>query len=169
MRCSRIPHFQVGRLWPGSQRKIRGFQEQSWPGVFLMLLFPDGRLLSRRWRIVAWMAVCGAVLRAVADGLPSRTFVEPTVTFRTRSSRRVRWRGHNYDFFAASTLVGKTLLFTSSLAALFSLFLRLHRAQGDERQQLKWFLYAACSAVVFLSLVLSYSMGGLLTTEFLFT
>src|SRR5918995_803383 len=36
-------------------------------GVFLMLLFPDGRLLSRRWRIVAWMAVLGAALTAVND------------------------------------------------------------------------------------------------------
>src|SRR4028119_1616238 len=31
-------------------------------GVFVMLLFPDGSLPSRRWRIVAWTAVCGAVL-----------------------------------------------------------------------------------------------------------
>src|SRR5215203_5514267 len=36
-------------------------------GVFLMLLFPDGHLLSRRWRIVAWMAVLGAVLRVIYD------------------------------------------------------------------------------------------------------
>ena len=34
-------------------------------GVFVMLLFPDGHLLSRRWRIVAWMAVCGALLMAL--------------------------------------------------------------------------------------------------------
>ena len=37
-------------------------------GVFLMLLFPDGRLRSRRWRIVAWTAVLGAALAALADG-----------------------------------------------------------------------------------------------------
>ena len=32
-------------------------------GVFVMLLFPDGHLLSPRWRIVAWTAVLGAVER----------------------------------------------------------------------------------------------------------
>src|SRR5215208_4458012 len=36
-------------------------------GVFVMLLFPDGRLLSRRWQIVAWMAVLGAALTALYD------------------------------------------------------------------------------------------------------
>jgi signal transduction histidine kinase len=46
------------------------------------------------------------------------------------------------------------LLWASILAALFSLFVRLHRAQGDERQQLKWFPYAAVPAVVGYSNVL---------------
>jgi hypothetical protein len=36
-------------------------------GVFVMLLFPDGHLLSRRWRIVAWAAACGAVLTELYD------------------------------------------------------------------------------------------------------
>src|SRR5215217_8036414 len=31
-------------------------------GVFVVLLFPNGHLLSRRWQIVAWMAVLGTAL-----------------------------------------------------------------------------------------------------------
>jgi hypothetical protein len=58
------------------------------------------------------------------------------------------------EFFLASALVGEILLLTSSLAALFSLALRLHRAWGDERQQLKWFLYAALPAGVCFSFIL---------------
>ena len=34
-------------------------------GVFLILLFPDGRLLPRRLRIVAWAALCGTALFAL--------------------------------------------------------------------------------------------------------
>ncbi len=37
--------------------------------VFLMLLFPDGKLPSRRWRIVAWAAVLGATSTALARAL----------------------------------------------------------------------------------------------------
>jgi len=56
--------------------------------------------------------------------------------------------------FIGSAVVGETLLLTSILAALFSLVLRLHRAWGDERQQLKWFLYATVPAVGCFSFIL---------------
>jgi hypothetical protein len=56
-----------------------------------------------------------------------------------------------YEFFAASLVLGTALLLMISLIALCSLFLRVHRARGDERQQLKWFLYAALPAVISLS------------------
>jgi hypothetical protein len=36
-------------------------------GILLMLLFPDGRLVSRRWRITAWAALLGAMALALAD------------------------------------------------------------------------------------------------------
>jgi hypothetical protein len=123
-------------------------------GVLVMLLFPDGRLLSRRWQIVAWMAILGAVLTALYDAfypgsLSSYTYVENPFGvmgyiggFTTN------------EFFLASALIGEILLLTSSLAAIFSLVIRLHRAWGDERQQLKWFLYAALPAGVCFSFIL---------------
>src|SRR5215218_5889653 len=53
-----------------------------------------------------------------------------------------------YGFLNYSALIGETLLLTGILAAICSLALRLHRARGDERQQLKWFLYAAVPAAL---------------------
>lgn len=45
-------------------------------GVFLILLFPDGRLPSRGWRIVVWAAIFGTVLNVVGFGLmPEYLFV----------------------------------------------------------------------------------------------
>ena len=121
-------------------------------GVFLMLLFPDGRLPSRRWRIVAWVALLGAALVALGTVHAGHSD-RPTLTLRTRlrvvgviggglTTYRVLW---------SLTFLGMTLLLTSSLAALFSLILRLHRARGDERQQIKWFLFAAVPLTVFVA------------------
>jgi signal transduction histidine kinase len=127
-------------------------------GVFLMLLFPDGHLLSPRWRIVAWMAVLGAALRVIYDAftpepLETHSYVQNPFGVVEGTGGGVT----TYDVLNTLTLhswdswVAETLLFTSSLAALFSLFVRLHRAQGVERQQLKWFLYAGWPAVAFFS------------------
>src|SRR5215212_7591178 len=124
-------------------------------GVFVMLLFPDGSLPSRRWRIVAWTAVCGAVLSELfAAFYPAElsTFAYVPNPF--------GWVGviggglTTYDFLEALGLIGETLLWTSILAAICSLALRLHRARGDERQQLKWFLYAAVPAAICFTYIL---------------
>jgi signal transduction histidine kinase len=118
-------------------------------GAFVMLLFPNGRLLSRRWRIVAWMAVCGAVLTILYDAFyPDYLATNDYVRNPFGVVGVIGGRITTYEFFRAATSVGEALLLASILAALFSLFVRLHRAQGDERQQLKWFLYAAVPAVV---------------------
>jgi hypothetical protein len=138
-------------------------------GVFLMLLFPDGHLPSRRWQIAGWAAVLGAVSFALGEALkPGRSYTHPYV------ENPFGWVGviggglTTYEFLAASSLLGMTLLSASTLAALFSLVLRLRRARADERQQLKWFLFAAVPAVVCLSVLLLQSMVYNFTTEFLF-
>ncbi|MDQ3942985.1 MAG: hypothetical protein M3254_07760, partial [Actinomycetota bacterium] len=56
---------------------------------------------------------------------------------------------------------------TSTLAALLSLFLRLRRARGEARQQLKWFLYAAVPTAVCLSPVLVQFIVYTFTTDYL--
>src|SRR5215208_8357545 len=112
-------------------------------GVFVILLFPNGHLLSRRWRIVAWVAVCGAMLRTLCQAF----YPEGQNPFEVEGV--IGGGITTYEFLLeVSNVVGLALLLASVLAALFSLFVRLHRTQGDERQQLKWFLYAGVPAGV---------------------
>ena len=136
-------------------------------GVFLMLLFPAGRILSRRWRIVAWAAICGAAITALTEAfwpgpLPTHPYIDnPFGVWVTGGSLPTS------TIFAASSLLGLTLLLMSILAALYSLFVRLRRARGDERQQLKWFLYAAVPAVAFLTFIALNVIVATFTTTFL--
>jgi hypothetical protein len=124
-------------------------------GVFLILLFPDGRLPSRRWRIVAWTAILGAALVTVGFAFIPETLIltHPFVENPFEVVGVIGGRFSTYQLFGASRFIGWTLLLASTLAALFSPILRLHRARGQERQQLKWFLFAAVALTAFLGLV----------------
>jgi len=124
-------------------------------GVFLMLLFPNGRLPSRRWRTVAWVAIFGATLTALGHAftlgrLRTHVFVENPF----RVVGVIGGKFPAYQVFSASIILGTTLLLIGTLAALSSLIFRLHRARGEERQQLKWFLYAVVPATVCVSVAL---------------
>jgi two-component system NarL family sensor kinase len=117
--------------------------------VFLMLLFPDGRLLSRRWRIVVLVAVLGAALAALADGFyPGRLLAHGYIENPLGATGTIGRQLTAYGSLAASKVLASGLLLVSTLAALFSPVVRLRRASGDARQQLEWFLYAAIPAAV---------------------
>ncbi len=73
-----------------------------------------------------------------------------------------------YGFFGVSRLLGMTLLSTSILAALFSVILRLRHARGNDRQQIKWFLFAAVPLTVLGSLDELNNMVIAFTTDFMF-
>src|SRR5829696_6392856 len=146
-----------------------GFAGLTLAGVFLMLLFPDGRLLSRRWRIVAWAAVSGAALAALADGfypglLATHGYAEnPLEAMGFIGSRLTA-----FGSLAASKVLASMLLLVSTLAALCSLAVRRQRARGDERQQIKWFLFAAAPAATCLSVFLVEVMISNYSTELMF-
>jgi hypothetical protein len=118
---------------------------------FLVLLFPTGRLLSRRWRPVAWALglVLGLYLTA---RLLTPGPIDPGLAGNPQNPLGVE----SAEGFLrlVQTLAGVTAP-VLALAALASLGVRFRRAGGEERQQLKWFTF-----VVAADLVLLPSLGG---------
>src|ERR687889_1239416 len=138
-------------------------------GVFLLLLFPGGRLPSRRWRIVAWVTALGAASAALGDAfMPGLLFTHYYVDNPFGIVGVIGGKVTTYGFFGASRYLGRALLFTSIFVALLSLILRLRHARGDERQQLKWFMFAAVPATVLESLDWLDSIVANFTTDFMF-
>ena len=73
-----------------------------------------------------------------------------------------------YELFGACRFLGMALLLTAGLIAPVSLVLRLRRASGNERQQLKWFMFAAVPITLFLgSIELSLLIGNF-TRDFMY-
>ena len=125
--------------------------------VFSFLLFPDGRLPSTRWRPVAWVAAANYFMGAVIGLLWGPLFGE----FFPYAEPPFRLPGYGI----ADVAFGVFLLVNFSLLVLsaVSLGLRLRRAAGVERQQLKWFVYAvALFALVFPPSVFALSDGRLI-------
>jgi signal transduction histidine kinase len=119
------------------------------PGIFsiaafLFLLFPDGRLPSQRWRFVGWTVIFGSVMLAVGDAFhPYPFYGLPDVENPVGIGGVIAGVLPAQRLWEVLSATGGTLLMGSCLASVASLILRLRRARGDERQQLKWFAYAA--------------------------
>jgi hypothetical protein len=107
--------------------------------VFTPLLFPTGRLLSPRWRPVAWLAgVTTAVLTALTSLRTELGTVEDQVIVNPIGVAAV---GNPENSPLVPALI--VLLGVLATAAFGSLVLRFRRSRGEERQQLKWFTYAS--------------------------
>jgi hypothetical protein len=98
---------------------------------FLFLLFPTGRLPSRRWRPLAWISALSGVTILVLVFL----FDNPDQV------------GGTIGIVAAGVVF--VIFATIALSAL-SLLFRYRRASGMERQQLKWVAFTAVLAGSFL-------------------
>jgi hypothetical protein len=111
---------------------------------FLILLFPTGRLLSRRWRPVAWALglVVGLYLsaRLLTPGpIDPRLAGNPQNPLGVESAEGLLQLVQTLSGVAAPILI---------LAVLASVVVRFRRARGEERQQLKWFTVAVAAELV---------------------
>ena len=114
--------------------------------VLVPLLFPDGRLPSRRWRPLLWASVALLVLTIVA------TAVYPgpiDSTWPGTHEKPLTIGGLKGFLHAAENPAG--LVFVLLLAGLVaSVVVRFRRSRGDERQQLKWMLAAVAVLVAWI-------------------
>jgi hypothetical protein len=114
-------------------------------GIYMILLFPDGRLPSRRWRPLAWFSGAVMVFASVALTLsPGHLEGHPGVR------NPFGLEGHP---MVAQALPGViALLPVCILASAASLVWRYRHSGREVRQQIKWVAFAASLVgVVYLS------------------
>src|SRR5215203_1798042 len=104
--------------------------------ILCFLVFPTGSLPSARWRALVWVVVGVAAVHAVSVALAPGTLVD----FPIENPIGIESAGGLRAMADASILV---LVIPLMLLSVVSLFVRLRRSSGVERQQLKWFAYAA--------------------------
>jgi signal transduction histidine kinase len=110
--------------------------------TFGILLFPDGKLPSRRWRPVGVLMLIGLVAlsaQQLVDWLPSRT-VSP----------------------AATTALGSVVVLLGPPVSLAGLIVKYRRADGSSRDRIKWIMWGA-------AILVPFSIAGLVTELTVFT
>src|SRR5829696_6209181 len=118
------------------------------PTSSVLLLFPDGRLPSPRWRPVAWGVALGA-----AGGVAGLALKAGPLTDFPQISNPYGVAGPVVGIVG---VVGTIVAAGSMVASAVSLIVRLRRTRGEQRQQLKWLAYWGVVAVA--ALVIPWSV-----------
>jgi hypothetical protein len=119
------------------------------PISLVFLLFPTGRLLTPRWRPVAWIAVVAPAVSAAGFALRPGLLQDSASEYRVRFVNPVGipvLRGAIDEIL----MVGAVASLTAALASVLALVLRFRRAGGDERQQIKWLAYVGATGAILL-------------------
>jgi hypothetical protein len=119
--------------------------------VFLLLVFPDGRLPGTLWRRVAWFTVtvvlAGAILAAISPGaVLQHPFENPL---------GIEGLPNVYKPLEA-------LMYALIVVGALSMVARMRQAGRTERQQIKWFAYATTVSIsgVILKNTIFPALGG---------
>jgi hypothetical protein len=156
--------FPVGDAYAGYVMTTRGHPDalavlgawvQSWywfllialTFVYLPLLFPDGRLPSRRWLPFAVLPGIAA-LAALVLGALTDTLTGQNIDYRIDNPIGIEGLAP-IEELPIFGLLG-VLLAVGILTAMASVLVRFRRSRGVEREQMKWFLYASALLPTFL-------------------
>jgi len=121
------------------------FSSWSWtllvvvPTTFLLLLFPDGRLPSPRWRPVAWcvgLGIVGFVVGYALDAGPLGDFPQLVNPY-----------GIDSPVVGIVTVASNAVVGVCMVASAISVIVRARHAGRVERQQIKWLAYGGAVVV----------------------
>jgi signal transduction histidine kinase len=122
--------------------------------ILLFLLFPDGRVPSRRWRPVLWLALAAPALTtalfALTPGRMTGGFAQLT-SVRVINPLGIRAAGGVIRVL--SPIGGFSCLLAAFLAGA-ALAARFRSRRGDERQQIKWLAFAGTAFLAELALTM---------------
>ncbi len=121
---------------------------------FLLLLFPNGRLPSPRWRPVLWGAIGYVGFFTVVIWLSPVSNDTRLAFVRNPLGLEIEI----INLLVELVYLTIPLLLVAGAAAVI---VRFRRSRGDERQQLKWFAYAVAVMVVLFVLWFSLALAGL--------
>jgi hypothetical protein len=123
--------------------------------IYLVLLFPDGRLPSRKWRPLAWLSGAAIVLGGAGNGLAPG----PIADF---GGVRNPYGLEGQPWVAGAANAVLVVLLVCILTSVASLVLRYRRSLGEGRQQIKWIAFAA--SVVGFGFVSAMASGLIVVT-----
>ncbi len=116
----------------------------------IFLTVPDGELVSPRWRPVAWASCLG-----YAFSLTGLILTPPSEVISQADATSGMSAG---ELFSSIGIIVTAL---ALVAAVVSMVVRLRRAHGERRQQLRWVVTAAiCVAIALVSVLLDQSLSS---------
>lgn len=121
------------------------------PITFCLLLFPDGKLPSRRWRPVAWAAAVGIPAFVVSTAIGPDLGGDPEQGANP----------YHVDVLSPVFSLLSALMIVALFGSVAALVVRFRRSRGVERQQMKWVALAGVTALLLIVAVsvLSTTVG----------
>jgi hypothetical protein len=140
--------------------------QPSWVPALLLfpvaiLLFPSGRVPSRRWRRVLQVYALAGVVASAAVFSPAVTAVaRHDVRLDSFGDVVSPGKSHGGGLLAAAEVLGVGLILVICLSFVGHQVLSWRRATGEQRQQLKWLASGAAITVVMVAASLGVSSTG---------
>jgi hypothetical protein len=107
------------------------------PTLLVLQLFPDGSVLTRRWRLLVWFSLGAFALVALGTALSPGPFADYPHIRNPLGVEALRGTPMEDGGIAWTLVIAAIVLSATSLIA------RYRRSSGERRQQLKWVAYAA--------------------------
>ena len=129
-------------------------------GTFLILLFPDGRLPSPRWRPWAWLCVIAMILSFIAILIQPGSFADSGYPDVNNPLGIAGLRP-----FIGLALLAIPLIPISIVGCAVGMIRRYRRSHGQERLQLKWLAAAAVVVAATYLILMALGLPGLVGRE----